>query len=407
MALDPTALLLLIAGPVFVLELILIVRRFPIFGAGLFLTTAILSSFSWPPGITVLGYQVYALDVAALVLFGASLLALSDRRRVSRWLWALAALATLALARGLVEYGSQSAVNASRELFYLMAALLFSQICLSDKSWPRLQILWIISGGVLILTALLFFAQHGFGTYGSSGTRALNPPQTLLVAQAGLIALTLGGRQRRLFALLSFLVVVACQQRTVWAATLAAAVVIAFQVQTDQGQKVSRTIRRSILTGLTAIIALLMFGPSGLQSSVSSATSEASVDSGTFGWRIKGWLELLQQYSKKSGVDQIVGQPAGHGFARGDFGVLTVSPHNMYITAIVSLGAVGLLAYIALVVSAITQSKYEVGPLRAIVASLVVFSIGYQLPPEQGLALGAAMALAAPKVLAKQRPAFV
>jgi hypothetical protein len=407
MALDPTALLLLIAGPVFVLELILIVRRFPIFGAGLFLTTAILSSFSWPPGITVLGYQVYALDVAALVLFGASLLALSDRRRVSRWLWALAAVATLALARGLIEYGSQSAVNASRGLLYLVTALLFSQICLDDQSWPKLQVLWMTSGGVLIVTAFLFFAQNGLGTYANSGVRALNSAQTLLVAQAGLIALALGGRRRRLFALLSFLTVVACQQRTVWAATLAAAVVIAFQVQTDQGRRISRTIRRSILTGLAAVVALLMFGPSDLQSSVSSATSEASVDSGTFGWRVKGWFELLQQYSQKSGVDQVVGQAAGHGYARGDFGTLTASPHNMYVTLLVAAGAVGLIGYIAILVEALRHTSSGAGPLRALVTGLAVFSVGYQLPPEQGLALGAALALAARSVTATKRPAFV
>ena len=355
----------------------------------------------------MLGYQVYALDVASLVMAAASLLALSERARVSRWLWVLAALAALALVRGLMEYGSQSSVNSSRGMLYLITALLFSQICLDDQSWPRLQVLWMTSGGVLIVAALIFFAQNGFGTYGNSGVRALNSAQTLLVAQAGFIALTLGGRRRRLFALLSFLVVVACQQRTVWAATLAAAVVIAFQVQTTHGRKISRTIRRSILAGLAAVVALLMFGPSELQSSVTSATSEASVDSGTFGWRVKGWLELLQQYSEKSVVDQLVGQPAGHGFARGDFGVLTVSPHNMYITVLVSLGAVGLLVYILLLVTALKQSKHEVGPLRAIVASLVVFSVGYQLPPEQGLAVGAAIALAAPKVLAKRRAAFV
>ena len=398
MSRDPNALLLLIASPVIVVELIAIVRRFPTFGMWVFMAASVLSTYSWPRGVTFLGYQVYALDIVSAALLGAVVFRVTGRRHASRSLWLLLGLFTIALIRGIAEFGSQTAVNNSRELLYVLIAILFAQLCLGVDAWPKLEQLWMATAAVLVVIALVHFARFGFGTYSATGKRALIASQALVVAQAGLISLTIPGRRQRLFAVVCFMVVVASDQRTVWAATLTAGLVLAFGHRAVEGTRVSSTVRRGMLAALVSVVLLLALGPTQLQQGASTATSTISTDSSsTLGWRLDGWRVLLQQYAHKPGLDQVLGEPFGAGFTRSVGGNITiVAPHNMYIDVLFLLGAVGLVGLLLLLTAAFRRASRVGVALRAQLAGLAVFAIGYQFTPEQGFILGAALALALP-----------
>lgn len=381
------------------IELMVVIRKFPIVGAWVFMTVAVLATFSVAPVLALFGFNVFPIDIVSAALGGVCVLRLLERHRAARSLWVVLGLLALAALRGVGSFGTQGAVNASRGLLYVFVAILFTQVCLGAQAWPKLQRLWMVTAGFLVVAALVYFARYGLNTYSGSGQRALDASQALIVAQAGLLAIALPGRRQRAFALLCFVVVLASQQRTVWAATLMAALVLAVGHRSIDGRRVSRTVRRGLVASFAAVVLLLVLGPTQLQQSVSTATSTVSTDSSssTFGWRLQGWIDLLRQYQTKSIVDQAVGQPAGTGFVRTvGRGVVTASPHNMYVTVLLSLGALGLGAFVVLLATGLRRSQRGGIALRALVAGLVVFGIGYQFAPEQGLVVGAALALTVP-----------
>ena len=134
----------------------------------------------------------------------------------------------------------------------------------------------------------------------------------------------------------------------------------------------------------------LLVGPAGFRSSVATATETVSVTSGTFGWRIDGWLDLLRRFRTYGGIDQIVGQPMGTGFTRTVFGTeVAYSPHNMYLTALISLGFTGLLALLFAYGSALRSARGT--PLQPAMWAIAVYSVGYQITPPVALLLGVAL----------------
>jgi O-antigen ligase len=185
----------------------------------------------------------------------------------------------------------------------------------------------------------------------------------------------------------AFAIVLASQQRTVWAATLAG--MAGFVLATRRSANTDRRSAVRMLVGgaTAATVVLLVAAPSDLRRSLSESTSSISTDSGTFGWRVDGWLDLLDTYS--------VGSPAGSGFGRTVFGrEITVSPHNMYLTVLISLGALGLAALIVAYLTAFRRTRR--GPARGLIWFITVYSIGYQIDPSLALLLGALLASSLP-----------
>ena len=82
----------------------------------------------------------------------------------------------------------------------------------------------------------------------------------------------------------------------------------------------------------------------------------------------------------------------GTGFARTVFGrQLAYSPHNMYLTVLLSLGVIGLGALLLVYGKALVRTRYS--RVRPAVWALVVYSVGYQLTPSVALLLGIALSV--------------
>lgn len=397
--LSPLDLLILTAAGLVVAELTFLVKRHPAAGVWLLGIGAALSSYRWPPAVVVAGYQTYLLDVLSVVLVLASLLTLAATRggRVSPALLVVFGLLTLALVRGIAAFGSQTAINATRGLLYVFVAVLFIQVCGGGRDmWPTVRRVWRLGAAVFIVLGALFWLQNGFGTYASVGERALNSTQVLVVAHAGFMALA-NGRDRRaqLFALVCMVTVLASQQRTVWAATLLTALVLASRSGRATSPALRRAMRGGLAAALVAVVLLLTMGPSDLRESTSAAVAgegAISTDSGTFGWRVESWTFLLSEVGSRPLADQMVGQPAGTSLERVVAGtVRTESPHNMYVMMVVALGYLGLGALVCLYMGALGHTGHREPLLFAIVLGLCVFSIGYQLAPEHGILLGVAL----------------
>lgn len=394
-------LLILAGAGLVVLELTFLVKRHPEAGVWLLGVGAALSSYQWPPGVVVAGYQTYLLDVLSAVLVLAALLTLAANKggRVSPALLVVFGLITLALVRGIAAFGSETAINATRGLLYVFVAVLFTQVGGGGRDmWPTVQRVWRMGATVFIVLAALFWLQNGFGTYASEGERALNSMQALVVAHAGFMALAHGrDRRAQVFALVCMTTVLASQQRTAWAATLVTALVLASRSGRATSPTLRRAVRGGLAAALVAVVLLLTVGPSDLRDSTTAAVAgegAISTDSGTFGWRVESWTFLLGEVRSRPLADQMVGQPAGTSLERVVAGIVrTESPHNMYVLMTVAVGYLGLGALVWLYVRALALTRHREPLLFAIVASLWVFSVGYQLGPEHGILLGMALSV--------------
>jgi len=386
--------LLLVGAAVLLVELVVIVHRWPAIGIWLFGGVAMATSLGLGRVVVMETIQVSALDYAILVLLGALGRGLLVGRRLSMAVVVLLALLGLALLRGIADFGLETAVNAGRELLYVLVGVAFVTVCAPRQAWPAIQRLWTVAGAVFLGIAVVFLVRHGLGTYAVTGERALSASQALIVAQAGVIALGRPGRwYPQAFAFACFGVVLASQQRTVWAAAAIAVLVLALKASPLGAEHVSPRVRVAVSVAVVGVLVLMAIGPAGLRESVSKATSTVSTTSGTFGWRIDGWEGLVRSYGERPITDQAVGQPGGAGFDREvGGGLVTVSPHNMYLTVLLALGAVGLVALLVLYAEALRATVRTNPRLHALVWSLVVFSIGYQIAAEDALILGAALA---------------
>ena len=399
----PYQLLLILAALLLVIELTALAWRHPTFALWLFSGGAVLSAYNWTVGVTVAGVQAYPLDLAAVVAAGATLGNLRSGVRLPRAAVALGALVIFAGLRGIAEFGLQQSVNSARSLLYVVVATVFAATCL-PHGLDSLRRVWMVMSLIFLATALAFWAQHGLGSYAATGERALNSAQALVVAHAGFLSLTrLQSRWARPFAGLCLVAVLASQQRTVWASVAVSALVITLLPALRSHRQLAQFARRGLALGIAAAAVLLVVNPSGVRDSATYA-ADISADQGTLGWRVTGWQGLLDDYGSAGPVDQLVGQPSGTGFARALRGSIeTASPHNMYVFTLLSTGLLGLLALLVLYARTAALARMSNPLAFALVIGVVVFSVGYQLAPEQGLLLGVVLATTPSRPSSDQR----
>ena len=273
--------------------------------------------------------------------------------------------------------------------------MIFARVCLAGR-WRSIELVWFVASAALAVVAVLFIARNGLGTYSSTGERPLNSGQALIVAQASLLALTTERSGRwRLAAVGGFGLVVLSQQRTVWMATLAMALVLAYQPSSDGNNAARRRTRLGLGSALLGSIALVLFSPSELRNSLTTATSGISADNSTFSWRIEGWRFFFDEFGARSIADKLVGQPSGTTLERVINNVVrTESAHNMYVQMLVTVGLVGLAALVIMFVIALRKSWRAQPVLAALIVGLCVFSIAYQIEAVQGIWIGFALSLA-------------
>lgn len=377
-------------------ELVIVVWKRPTVGLWLFMAAYLAAIAGWRFEAIVLGFQVYPLDIIAATLLTASILRVRSLATISRPVAVIAILIALAIARGLSEFGAATAVNGARELIYLAVGVIFARVCLAGR-WDSIESVWFAAAGVLGVVAVLFVARNGLGTYSTTGDRPLNSGQALIVAQASLLALTTSRAGRwRLASILGFGLLVLSQQRTVWAATVAMALVLTYHPGRSHDRTARRSVRIGLLAAFLATIAVVLFSPAELRSGLTTATSDVTADNSTLSWRTESWGSFLDDFSGRSIGEKLVGHPSGTVLERlvNDI-VRTESAHNMYVTTLVSLGALGLMALVAMYVTAMKRSWTAQPTLAALIAGLCVFSIGYQIASVQGIWIGFALGLTA------------
>lgn len=391
---DPILLLALAAGAVVMAGATLVVARRPDVGLWLFAAVALASMRGWGPQLAVAGVQVYPLDAATAVL--AATVGVRSlrrrRRRVPVLLAALIPLVVLATMRGIQAFGTQQAVNASRDVLYVLVAILFASTCLPADAKLLLSV-WKAGAAVLLVSAAWFLATSGLGSPDTG--RALISGEALLVAQAGLLTLhhdrSVGGRW---FAAGCLAAVLVSQQRTVWAATVLMVVLYAIQPATGMQRRAVRSGRRLLAAGVLAVALVLLVGPPEVRERTTGAVSAEAVgtENTTFAWRLESWGYLIGKVVDAPLADQFAGHPMGTSLERTVAGLTRAeSAHNMYVMTLIWTGAAGLVLYVGLLVGALRDTRGKEPALYALVGGLAVFSIGYQLLPLSGLVLGSAL----------------
>jgi len=321
------------------------------------------------------------------------------------WPWlALLALLAVAAGRGIGEFGLERASNATRALGLFLVTTTF--VALQRHHLRRIAT-WVggslvVGASVVSVSALIFLARNGLGTYGTDGRRALNGLGALLVAQAVLVTLPrrdLSTVTRWSVAATGVVVLVATQQRTVAVAVVAGILVLVATA--------GRGTRAQALAGLGlgAVVVVVAVGSlTGLSQSVGEAANEPFRRDSTFDWRVKGWVQLVRTQIDDSSIDLAIGDPAGEGTARrirtgGQLGEVRASAHSQWVTTFLALGIVGLAIWSAAIAWIVWRSARlrlpELASWYAAGATALVFSVTYQLSADQGLIIGLLAAAAA------------
>lgn len=392
------ALLALAVGALFVVEFAFVIRRWPVVFVWLLTGVVVLDSYAvMRDGVRFGAVQVYAVDVIAAAGAVSLLLSVNAARRSAPALKLIIGLFVLAMLRGVVAFGPETAGNGARVLFAFLVATGFAAQRSDVDLGRAIRGAWRAASGIFVATALVFLARNGFGTYASSGARPLSAPQALVLSQAGLTYLADSGRRSRVLAAVCLAAVLVSQQRTVWFASVAGLLALTLQPSRSLGAAFRRRLsgaRRYLLVAAVLGGVLIVIGPEGLRNSTNTATSSATAESGTLSWRLEGWDALLDDYVTSDVVDQVVGRAAGSGFDRVVGGVeVSVTPHSMYVTLLVSLGFLGFGGYLLLLARALQLSARRESSLWALLWTLAVFGVGYQLSAEQGLLLGLALGM--------------
>lgn len=389
----PDAILKVLGGLCLLTFLGLGFRRYPLSGVAAVLATHLLDTIDAVPSAQLGSLRISITDLVTLALASATALSWKRRTRFDVSVALIVGLLGLACLRGLGQFDINTVGNSARLLGELVIPTLFGLVVVRQERLPQTQRIWGAAALVLSVSALVFLARFGFGTYDAEGARALNSPQALVVATWALMCL--GGpatRRGTLAATAALLLVLVSQQRTVWATTAVGLAAIALNAR-RAAEPGRRRIAYSIIVGASVgLPLLLLLGPAGFRSSVETAASTVSADSGTFGWRVDGWMDLLRRFRTSDGITQAIGQPMGTGFARTVFGrQMAYSPHNMYLTVLLSLGVVGLVALLLVYGKALLRTRYS--RVRPAIWGLVVYSVGYQLTPSIALLLGIALSV--------------
>ncbi len=388
--------------------LVYFIVRSQVFAAYALLTTFVLSDGirdNFILSVTVSDFRVSALDALCVILLGVGVyraLTMGVRNFARGLSLALLVLVVFHIVRGVLDFGLQEAINASRTWIWFMAPLVFAAT--APKPWDRRVWQLIVSTGiVLALVSIPYFLIGGLHApseyvyrYGElTSTRPIVAAGALVVLQAAILIPALGWRSREMSMALAgvmIAVVVLIQHRTIWVAGLAA-VAIGF---------VSWSRRRvrdaeSLVFGATGLLFLalpvLVYAFLRTDALVKSAV-ETTSNRSTFAWRTTSWQELIAKNNSLS--ELVTGGPSGESWARQIQGITAIqSPHNVYVEMFLRFGLPGLVIFFALLV---VVWKGRVGIARHVgltssaivllLTSQVLYGGAYQLDEVQGLIFG-------------------
>jgi hypothetical protein len=317
------------------------------------------------------GFGVTTPDLVCAVLLARTVLrpqAAQDRPdrlrsglKLSLALWLF--LVAFSLLRGTEEFGLQQAVNEARPFVYVaIITVWFLVVFSADQATAAMVKVAPFMIGVLLTVFLWHVLANGLGSsttvlIDSSGnsveSRALNSGQSFLLLGLS-FALFFSQPKGILYRALpaaGFLAVLLAQNRSVWAAALAAGVaVLLISASTYR--------MRAVVSGLGALGALIVaYIASPVARGAFEQVLSSSQDSRTYDGRVAGWIALLDQQAQSDPLDRILGLAFGHGWDRLQDGMFVVfSPHNWYVTSTVRIGYVGLVLTVAILVISIWRS---------------------------------------------------
>jgi len=378
-----------LVGLIVVSSVVYAVRRRPAFG---FLLMGIVALTSWggptaPALLSPGGNSIYPADLIVLIVVLARPRRISARSGPAWTGYTIAAIIAANYLRGISAHGLGQATQEFRLLAFPFAALWWaSGLDPNDESLQRdLRRLFAVLGWCLVLLAGYNVARDGLGnassgTYTASGEfltgRPLESPPSLFLS---LCLLAQFDRRfaaarpvMRFASITAFSVaVLVVQQRDVWAATVAAVLVL-----TLSGGTTGRRARLAAGLAATAFVAFVISGAAG---SLLTELSQSLTSSGTYQARTESWVQFVSQWSHYPIWDKLFGQGLGYGFGRYTGGVwVTFQPHNWYVLCLIRLGLVGLATVIMAVIStfvlAVTRGKYYAA---AVIASTAVYGWAY------------------------------
>lgn len=389
-----------------------------------FLTTALRDPLDL--SVNLGSAHILSLDLACISLAAVAVgrLASTTAWTFSRVLVAvLVVLVGLHVLRGVINVGTQAAINDARPWLWFASVLAFTATV--PGGWG--QQLWrvvIVTGGVIAVIALPYFVFDGIHSAGTQidvdgeliNWRPILAIGALPVLQATILAVGLRWPPSRAIRIPLVALMVAevllLQHRTVWVASIVVAAT-AFVMWAVAGRRLLLGVAAACLVCLPLVPAAMWYdsetgapvsgparpdrqssgnsGPGALSDSITSIGGEDS----TLSWRIDGWRDLVD--ANLSASEVATGNPAGTGFERGPAGAQSsLSAHNEAVDAYVRFGLPGAALLIALaVIVCVRRDQIASGTelTRSVVVLLflsqLVFSLAYSLDVVQAVILGA------------------
>jgi hypothetical protein len=362
-------------------------------------------------GVMVGPLHIYAGDIIAVALAAATLMRWHHRGNDQRPTWQLVVLLTIVLlsvVRGAAAVGLQTSVVGSREMLAMLtAAVFFSTVRVTPQLIRTVRNWLLLASSVLVIAAVNFWLQHGFGTFAATGARALDALQALIVLETTIIIVLFplfrGPVLRLVIPLAGFVVVVLSTQRTVWAAGLVAAAVLVVARQKRRGSTPVAGRRLVVAAAVLAVVLLVAAGPPGVTSSLTAGYEQTSTtQNSTFSWRLQGWSVLINRQMAGPVADLAVGSPSGTGSEHVIAGQITTAPaHSEYVSSLIGTGIIGLALLVWVYVRALRKSRRRsrspsafVGQVALLLATLLAlqltFFVGYSSGTLVGLMLGLA-----------------
>jgi O-antigen ligase len=352
----------------------------------------------------IAGFNVSVIDVANMIVFGATLIRL--RRGPHGWQWALLAAVALtiyAALRGAISLGDAALLGFRAELYFLLPALFVSTL-------PRSIIPRVLRGTVLLGVALAVVAVArwigltiGLAPQVSGGVyaieRVINAQAALwvsLAAIAGWSAMlqkTLVERRWMTWLVtgLTLAVVLFSQHRSVWVATLIMLAVALVGTRRRWFTKAAIVIVAAV--GVLSIASLGLDDVGVVGDSLAAAASNV----GTWEWRQQRWVDVWATHAAR-GVQAIVfGTGYGYSWVSGAVGVWEVSPHNGYVQIAVRLGLLGAVLVFLPHLAILARLWSTTAPGGRVfwlwIVGTLVFYIPYSATPLTGVVLGASLAM--------------
>lgn len=384
------------------------VRRYPPIGLGLLCLILIpLWEVPYPPPIATLSaLSIYPSDLVTLVLFVAGLLEMTQLRANLRgWLlpWVFFGVCiAVSLLGGVAAFGPGTAVNAARALLYFFMAMTWALAVRPDRL--RLHTFSLVLGWALTLIGLYHGVGYGFGDASSSlasaGDVGFRSGRILIASQAMALLLcaatvfpgpSVSGKVRQQFCAVSSFVfggiVVLAQHRSVWGAG-ALGMFAVFLL----GRRWAR--KQVFVLLVLGAWALLVGWSSGILDG--SGIVQSASNATTYDWRTLGWQVLISQAIARGPLTVVAGEPFGGSYylrQLSNGGWTSVSAHNWYVDIFLSLGIIGLIAIVSMLLSALVKSRAIPAVWTFLLAAVIAYGWAYSAEWYLAPWLGAAMTM--------------